>query len=297
MIDIQNLSFSYKKTPVFDNISLSFQEGNIYGLLGENGVGKTTLLKLVCGLQRPTEGSCTVDGITSQQRLPEMLQRVVFLPDEVSLPDGKTPQQYVNELAPFYPNFAQGTFLHLMEELEVEPDRKFKEMSFGQQKKSLIAASLSLGTDYVLFDEPTNGLDIPSKAQFRSILSRRLEERNTIIISTHQVKDVENLIDPIVILNSNAVLLDASVQRIQQKLFFEYGGEQRPDALYSEMQPGGFLNVVPNQTGEESQLNIEALFNAVLRNKNIIREIGLTPNPSPKEKGTAADNETNKSNQ
>ena len=111
------------------------------------------------------------------------------------------------------------------------------------------------------------------------------------------MKDVENLIDPIVILNSNAVLLDASVQRIQQKLFFEYGGEQRPDALYSEMQPGGFLNVIPNQTGEESQLNIEALFNAVLRNKNIIREIGLTPNPSPKEKGTAADNETNKSNQ
>ena len=273
MIEIRNLNFSYKKTPVFSNINLSFPQGSIYGLLGENGVGKTTLLKLICGLLRPTEGSCTVDGITSQQRLPEMLQRVVFLPDEVSLPDGKTPQQYVNELAPFYPNFAQGTFLHLMEELEVEPDRKFKEMSFGQQKKSLIAASLSLGTDYVLFDEPTNGLDIPSKAQFRQILSRRFEERNTIIISTHQVKDVENLIDPIVILSNNAVLLDASVQRIQEKLFFEYGGEQRQDALYSEMQPGGYLNVVPNSTGEESQINIEALFNAVLRNKRIINEL------------------------
>ena len=272
MIEIRNLNFSYKKTPVFSNINLSFPQGNIYGLLGENGVGKTTLLKLICGLLRPTEGSCTVDGITSQQRLPEMLQRVVFLPDEVSLPDGKTPQQYVNELAPFYPNFAQGTFLHLMEELEVEPDRKFKEMSFGQQKKSLIAASLSLGTDYVLFDEPTNGLDIPSKAQFRQILSRRFEERNTLIISTHQVKDVENLIDPIVILSNNAVLLDASVQRIQEKLFFEYGGEQRQDALYSEMQPGGYLNVVPS-TGEESQINIEALFNAVLRNKRIINEL------------------------
>ena len=273
MIEIRNLNFSYKKTPVFSNINLSFPQGSIYGLLGENGVGKTTLLKLICGLLRPTEGSCTVDGITSQQRLPEMLQRVVFLPDEVSLPDGKTPQQYVNELAPFYPNFAQGTFLHLMEELEVEPDRKFKEMSFGQQKKSLIAASLSLGTDYVLFDEPTNGLDIPSKAQFRAILSRRFEERNTIIISTHQVKDVENLIDPIVILSNNAVLLDASVQRIQEKLFFEYGGEQRQDALYSEMQPGGYLNVIPNTTGEESQINIEALFNAVLRNKRVINEL------------------------
>ncbi len=273
MIEIRNLNFSYKKTPVFTNINLSFPQGSIYGLLGENGVGKTTLLKLICGLLRPTEGTCTVDGLTSQDRLPEMLQRIVFLPDEVSLPDGRTPQQYIDELAPFYPGYAWGTFLHLMEELEVDPNRKFKEMSFGQQKKSLIAAALSLGTDYVLFDEPTNGLDIPSKAQFRQILSRRFEERNTIIISTHQVKDVENLIDPIVILNNNAVLLDASVQRIQEKLFFEYGGEQRQDALYSEMQPGGYLNVIPNTTGEESQINIEALFNAVLRNKNVFREL------------------------
>ena len=273
MIEITNLSFSYKKTHVFSNISLSFKEGNIYGLLGENGVGKTTLLKLICGLQRPTEGTCTVDGLTSYDRLPEMLQRITFLPDEVNLPDNATPQRYVDELRPFYPNFAQGTFLHLMQELEVEPDRKFKEMSFGQQKKSLISAALSLGTDYVLLDEPTNGLDIPGKAQFRSILSKRVDERSTLIISTHQVKDVENLIDPIVILSNNAVLLDASVQRIQEKLFFEYGGEQRQDALYSEMQPGGYLNVVRNTTGEESQINIEGLFNAVLRNKNLIKEL------------------------
>ena len=273
MIEIKNLDFSYKKTSVFSNINLSFPEGSIYGLLGENGVGKTTLLKLICGLQRPGQGTCTVDGMTCYDRLPAMLQRIVFLPDEVQLPDNATPQQYVNELAPFYPTFSQGTFLHLMQELEVEPDRKFKEMSFGQQKKSLIAASLSLGTDYVLLDEPTNGLDIPSKAQFRSILSKMADEGKTIIISTHQVKDVENLIDPIVILSHNAVLLDASVQKITEKLFFEYGGEAREDALYSELLPGGYMNVVPNTTGEESQLNIEALFNAVLRNKNQINEL------------------------
>ena len=273
MIEIKNLDFSYKKTPVFSNINLSFPEGAIYGLLGENGVGKTTLLKIICGLQRPANGTCTVDGQTSHDRLPSMLERIVFLPDEVTLPDNSTPQKYVRELAPFYPNFSQGSFLHLMQELEVEPDRKFREMSFGQQKKSLIAASLSLGTDYLLLDEPTNGLDIPSKAQFRSILSKIADEGRTIIISTHQVKDVENLIDPIVILSHNAVLLDASVQRIQEKLFFEYGGEERPDALYSELMPAGYMNVIPNNTGEESQLNIEALFNAVLRNKNIINEL------------------------
>lgn len=273
MIEIRDLNFGYKKTPVFSNISLSFPEGGVYGLLGENGVGKTTLLKLICGLQRPQQGSCTVDGMTSYDRLPDMLQRIVFLPDEVLLPDNSTPQMYVDELAPFYPKFAQGSFLHLMQEMEVEPDRKFREMSFGQQKKSLIAASLSLGTEYVLLDEPTNGLDIPSKAQFRSILSRRAEENSTIIISTHQVKDVENLIDPIVILSNNAVLLDASVRRITECLYFEYGAEQRSDALYSELMPQGYLNVVPNTEGVESQLNIEALFNAVLRNKNTVKEL------------------------
>ena len=273
MIEIRNLDFSYKKTPVFSGINLTFPQGAIYGLLGENGVGKTTLLKLICGLLRPTEGSCTIDGVTSHERQPETLQRIVFLPDMVTLPDGRTPQQYVDELAPFYPGFSQGTFLHLMQELEVDPQHKFKEMSFGQQKKSLIAASLSLGTDYVLLDEPTNGLDIPSKAQFRSILSKRADENCTIIISTHQVKDVENLIDPIVILSHNAVLLDASVQKITEKLFFEYGGEKREDALYSELMPGGYMNVVPNVDGDESQLNIEALFNAVLRNKNRINEL------------------------
>ncbi len=273
MIEIKNLDFSYKKTPVFNNINLSFPQGAIYGLLGENGVGKTTLLKIICGLQRPNEGTCTVDGMTCHDRLPEMLQRIVFLPDEVTLPDNATPQNYVDELSPFYPTFAQGTFLHLMQELEVEPDRKFREMSFGQQKKSLIAASLSLGTDYVLLDEPTNGLDIPSKTQFRSILSKIADEGKTIIISTHQVKDVENLIDPIVILSHNAVLLDASVQKITEKLFFEYGGAERPDALYSELLPGGYMNVVANESGEESQLNIEALFNAVLRNKERIKEL------------------------
>ena len=286
MIDIKNLDFCYKKTPVFSNINLQFPKGAIYGLLGENGVGKTTLLKLICGLQRPVKGNCTLDGQTCHDRLPEMLQRIVFLPDEVQLPDNTTPQRYVDELAPFYPTFSQGTFLHLMQELEVEPTRKFREMSFGQQKKSLIAASLSLGTDYILLDEPTNGLDIPSKAQFRSILSKIADEGKTIIISTHQVKDVENLIDPIVILSNNAVLLDASVQKITERLFFEYGGEAREDALYSELLPGGYLNVVPNVSGEESQMNIEALFNAVLRNKNRIKEIGLTPNPSPSGAGS-----------
>ena len=273
MIEIRNLDFSYKKTAVFHNISLTFAPGSIYGLLGENGVGKTTLLKLICGLQQPQQGSCTVDGHVSFDRDPEMLQNIVFLPDEVTMPDNATPKDYVSELAPFYPNYAYGTFLHLMQEMGVEPEKKFREMSFGQQKKSLIACALSLGTDYVLLDEPTNGLDIPSKADFRTLLSKRATEGTTIIISTHQVKDVENLIDPIIILTHDDVLLNATIEEVTRKLSFTYDMAPIEGSLYSEQMPGGCMNVMVNKEGVESKVNIEALFNAVLRNRNMMKEL------------------------
>ncbi len=273
MIDIKNFSFSYTKTQVFDNINLQFQKGAIYGLLGENGVGKTTLLKAISGLLKPTAGSCTVDEQVSFDRQPEFLQNIFLLPDEVPLPDSATPEKFFNDLAPFYPKQSGEMLLHLAGELKVDINRKFKEMSFGQQKKSLLACAMALNTDYLLLDEPTNGLDIPSKADFRRILSEKVGEEQTIIISTHQVKDVENLIDPIIIISNNSVLLDASVEKITDKLYFEYGGQQRPDALYSEMMPGGYLNVLVNNGMGESQLNIEGLFNAVLRNSAMIKNL------------------------
>lgn len=267
MISIKNLDFSYKKTPVLSHIDLEFEKGCIYGLLGENGAGKTTLLKLICGLLRPTEGSVMVDGQTAMDRNPSFLQRIFFMSDEVTLPDNATPSRYIKDLSVFYPKYSEGMFLDMMQTMQVDPEKRFSEMSFGQQKKSLIACALSLNTDYVLLDEPTNGLDIPSKADFRKILSKRIGDESTIIISTHQVKDVENLIDPIIILSNNEVLMNATTEQITRKLFFEYGGTQRPEALYSEMQPGGWMNVVENLEGEESQINIEALFNAVLRTR------------------------------
>ncbi|MBO4599623.1 MAG: ATP-binding cassette domain-containing protein [Bacteroidales bacterium] len=273
MIEIKNLDFSYKHTPVFHNINLTFKPGSIYGLLGENGVGKTTLLKIISGLQQPQMGTCEVDGYTSFDREPKFLENIVFMPDEVVLPDNATPAQYVKELAPFYPKYAYGTFLHLMQEMGVEPERRFAEMSFGQQKKSLIACALSLGTDYVLLDEPTNGLDIPSKTDFRMLLSKRATEDTTIIISTHQVKDVENLLDPLIILTNDDVLLNADIATITTKLSFDYDSAANPEALFTEQLPGGFMNVCVNHDGRESQVNIEGLFNAVLRNRETIKRL------------------------
>lgn len=272
MITINTLDFSYKNAAVFKNISLNFKRGNVYGLLGENGVGKTTLLKLICGLQHPTAGTCTVDEFVPSERNPYFLQNIFFLPEEV-ITDDTTPEKFVKKLGVFYPRYDHEYFLNLMNELEVDATKKFDALSYGQKKKALLACALSLRTDYLLLDEPTNGLDIPSKALFRKVILQHCTDETTVIISTHQVKDVENLIDPIVILDHDEVLLNATFEEISSKLYFEYGAEKSDDALYSEMMPGGYINVLPNNFEMESKVNVEALFNAVRNNKKKIREI------------------------
>ncbi len=291
MITINNLDFSYKNVTVFRNISLEFKEGCVYGLLGENGVGKTTLLKLMSGLQSPVSGTVSIDDFIPSERNPYFLQNIFYLPEEV-ITDDTTPEKFINKLGVFYPCYDHSYFLELMKEMEVDVTRKFSALSYGQKKKALLACALSLRTDYLLLDEPTNGLDIPSKAKFRKVIlehgvavepvetaslsSASSDSRSnfpTIIISTHQVKDVENLIDPIVILDHDEVLLNATFEEISKKLYFEYGAEKSDDALYSEMMPSGYINVLPNKFEMESQVNVEALFNAVRNNKKRIKEI------------------------
>lgn len=272
MIKINNLDFAYKNTKVFQNINLEFEKGNIYGLLGENGVGKTTLLKLMCGLQRPQKGSCTIDGNVPSDREPGFLQNVYFLPEEVITED-TTPEKFIKKIGAFYNRFDFHFFTTLMKELEVDENKKFNELSHGQKKKALIACAMSLRTDYLFLDEPTNGLDIPSKALFRKVISQYCSDESTIIISTHQVKDVENLIDPIVILDHDDVLLNASFAEITKKIYFDYGPERQAEAYYTEMLPGGYINVMPNKNNEESNINIEALFNAVMKNKETIKNL------------------------
>ena len=286
MITLKNLDFSYKKSAVFKNISLEFKDGNVYGLLGENGVGKTTLLKIISGLQFPNNGTCTVDDFIPSERNPYFLQNIFYLPEEV-ITENTTPEYFINKLGVFYPRYDHSYFLNLMKELEVDYTKKFDAMSYGQKKKSLLACALSLRTDYLLLDEPTNGLDIPSKALFRKVILQHGTDAAstdaashvpTIIISTHQVKDVENLIDPIVILDHDEVLLNATFEEISSKLYFDYSSEKSDDALYTELIPGGYINVLPNRFDMESKVNVESLFNAVRNNKKKIREIFAVSN-------------------
>ncbi|MDR1501371.1 MAG: ABC transporter ATP-binding protein [Prevotella sp.] len=272
MIKINDLSFYYnKKRPVFEHVSFDMQ-GGIYGLLGENGVGKTTLLHLISGLCFPKNGSCKVFEYESAYRNPEMLKQLFFLPEEFQA-QNMLIKDFIKYNSSFYPNFSETQFDVYLNDFHVEKDRKMAELSFGQKKKVMIAFALALNTPITLLDEPTNGLDIPSKAQFRKIVASAFEDSRCILISTHQVRDLESLIDPIIILDRNQVLLNNSVEEITQKLLFSYTSTKPQEALYCEQTMQGYASVQVNEYKEESTLNIETLFNTVVSNKAKIKEL------------------------
>lgn len=272
MIEVNNLGFSYGSTPVLNNITMKLKPGRIYGLLGENGVGKTTLLTLLCGLKKMQTGSILADGRIPYRREPGLLADQYYLPDEVA-PVNDIAGNWALASGKFWPNYSQDKFIELMKIFENDCGKNMRHMSAGQLKKTYIAFALACSTRYLYMDEPTNGLDIPSKAQFRSAIMKYTSEESTIIISTHQVRDLENIIDPIVILDKMDVLLNASLDEICSKLYFDYGTTLHPESLYTEQLPGGFIQVYPNLTGEESKVNIEALFNTVHKHKDIVKQL------------------------
>ena len=272
MITIKELGFSYGDKPVLKNITMNLEEGRIYGLLGENGVGKTTLLTLLCGLKKPQTGSIETDGKNPYDREPSILSNQYYLSDEVPAMNMKA-VDYAMNYGKFWEGFDMDKFTEVMTVLENDPQQKMNRMSFGQLKKTYIAFALACNTKYLFMDEPTNGLDIPSKAQFRKAVTRYTREDSVILISTHQVRDLENIIDPIIILDRQDVLLNATLEEISEKLYFEYSSERIEGALYSEMIPGSNIQVCLNQSGEDSKVNIEALFNTVHQHKEFIKGI------------------------
>lgn len=262
MIEVKNLSFAYSKEMVLDDISTTFAQGKIYGLLGANGVGKSTMFKLLCGLLTTKYGTIDIDGYSPVGRKPGFLSKIYYVPEDFEGPD-MVVGNFAYGMAPFYPNFDAELLAGLFKDFEIDADRKFTSLSLGQRKRAILAIALAMKTDYLFLDEPTNGLDIPTKALFRKMVAAAMDDKRTIIISTHQVKDVEGLLNHIMMLDKRAVLLDKSVSDIQREYRFEVSASAPADALYVEPGLGGCCSISPNNTGEESRINIELLFNYI----------------------------------
>lgn len=274
MISLKNLSFSYhKREKLFSNINLELGKGRICGLLGKNGAGKTSLLKVLAGLIFPTKASyCQVLNFTPQLRQPDFLAELYWVPEEVSVPT-LTGQQFKKLYAPFYPRFNATLFQDMLCEFHLPNNKLLTELSHGEKKKFLLAFGLATDCRLLLLDEPTNGLDIPSKNEFRKLLIANITSDKSFIISTHQVHDVEHLIDYLVVLDNGEIALQQSIETIQQKLAFVQCPSVPQQSFYSEKNLSGYAAVVTNTNDQDTPLNLELLFNAVLTNKEALTKL------------------------
>lgn len=276
MLEIKELSFQYskKQKPVLEDFSLSLDKGHVYGLLGKNGAGKSTLLYLMCGLLQAKQGEVLLNGDNVWKRLPHTLEEIFLIPEEFVLPN-VTMDQYVRVNAPFYPRFSEELLYNCLRDFDMEGDIRLGELSMGQKKKAFLCFALATNTSLILMDEPSNGLDIPSKSQFRKVIASGMTDEKSVVISTHQVRDVDMLLDHVVMIDDGKVQLNSSVQRLCERFCFEERavGEPLEDALF--VQPSLYGNgvVLPNRAGVETPLQLEWLFNAVLSDAGRVRQI------------------------
>ncbi|MDR2233787.1 MAG: ABC transporter ATP-binding protein [Tannerella sp.] len=272
MITIKNLNFAYKRNrPVLEGLNIGLRPGHIYGLLGKNGEGKTTLLDLLVGQLFPVSGTCTVSDNIPSQRKADFLQKVFLLPEDVNLPD-VTAAEYKQMYAAFYPTFREDLWTTCVKEFEIAVGDRLSKMSMGQRKKAAIALALSVHTPVLLMDEPTNALDIPSKAMFRKLVATCIEDDQTVVISTHQVRDLESLIDSVLILENHQILLDKGLDEVSGKLFFRLVAHGEP-VLYVENTSAGLMGVGENKDNEHTDVYLELLFQAVTQNPGEIKRI------------------------
>ena len=274
MIQFSNITFSYagSEKTIFKDFNLSFQPGRIYGILGPNGTGKTTLLYICMGLLQVRKGMVEIDGSNIAKREHANLKALFLVPEEFELPE-MTLHEYVETFRPFYPHFSDDILQRCLDEFQLPSDLRINRLSMGQKKKVLMAFALACGTKYLLMDEPTNGLDIQAKKQFRKVIATNMNDERTIIISTHQVHDVEQLLDHVIIIgnqkpsDSSSVLCDSALPNLTKQYSFTYEPQSPTPSssyLYSERTAQGYATIsIRQQDEEETPINLELLYNAV----------------------------------
>ncbi|MCK9349411.1 ATP-binding cassette domain-containing protein [Sphaerochaeta sp. S2] len=266
VVHMQNIGFSYTQSRLFNHLDLEIKRGNIYGLLGKNGAGKTTLLKILSGQLFIEEGETKVLGENPQERKPSLLSEIFYLPEEFPLPKMKA-SEYLAMRSPFYPKFDHEMFSQYCREFDIDLNQRLDQMSLGQKKKVLLSFGLATNTALLILDEPTNGLDIPSKRQFRQTVASAMTEQRTFIISTHQVRDMENLIDPIIILHDGKVIFNDTVESVNEKYVLSLTTEQPKagEGMYTEKVLGGWMVLSERTDDREGKpLDLETLFNVII---------------------------------
>ncbi len=223
------------------------------------------------GLLHTKKGEILFKGKEVRHRLPSTLSDMYIIPEEFDLPNMSL-QAYIQYNAPFYPHFNESQLINNLALFEIDFSKKLflQNLSMGQKKKIQMCFALATNTSLLVMDEPSNGLDIPSKSQFRQLIANNMNDDKTIIIATHQVRDLENLFDHIIIIDQSQILLNASNSEISRRLFFtELSMTENTDKIiYKQPSTMGYSAIIPNEYQEGSRLNLELLFNAVLTKRD-----------------------------
>ncbi|TWV14743.1 ATP-binding cassette domain-containing protein [Bacteroidaceae bacterium HV4-6-C5C] len=276
MLQVKNVSFSYRrgKKEVLHDFSLSLGKGGVYGLLGRNGAGKSTLLYLMSGLLIPKKGEVIYHNVNVRLRQPVTLRDMFLVPEEFDLPPISL-LSYVELNSPFYPRFSKEDMVKYLHYFEMDQDVNLGALSMGQKKKVFMSFALATNTSLLIMDEPTNGLDIPGKSQFRKFIASGMTDDKTIIISTHQVRDIDRILDHVLIMDNSQVLLDESIGDICNKLLFVESDNRNlaNNALFTLPSVQGNYLLLPNTDGEESEINLELLFGATLAEPEKIKRM------------------------
>lgn len=263
MIQLSNVSYRYagSNRDSISDFNMEMTDGKIIGLLGANGSGKSTLLYLISGLLKACTGMINVNRFNPWDRNTAFLQQIFLVPEEIDVP-AISLSKYVAANAPFYPRFSLQTMEEALTHFNLTPDIHLGSLSMGQKKKTFLAFALACHTPALLMDEPTNGLDIPGKSEFRRAVAKTMDDNRTIIISTHQVRDLEQLLDHVTIMDNTGILLNESVASLQDKFVFGIAPILPEGTVWSEPILGGNAYMRMRMPDEnETEINLEALFN------------------------------------
>jgi len=212
VIDVQHITKNYGRRKVLRDISFTADKGTITCLIGINGAGKSTILKGIMGLVPLSSGTVTVDGTPMQ---PKLYEKLAFIPDTVTMPPRMKIRDALTFMQDFYVRWNEERARELMKFFKLDPSDRVSDLSKGNGAKLNLLLGLSLDADYVLMDEPFSGIDMFSREQIVNVFTSHLMDDRGVIITTHEIQDVEHLIDKAVLLHDGNVLKEIQVEDVR----------------------------------------------------------------------------------
>ncbi len=214
ILECSGLTKSYHKVKALDNISITLESGKIVGLLGPNGSGKTTLIKLINGLLTPDAGTVMICGSAPG---PQTKAQVAYLPDNIYLNAWMTVQQIVDYFSDFYADFRRPLALEMLARLGISPKNKLKSLSKGNKEKVCLILTMSRNAKLYVLDEPIAGVDPAARDYVISTIINNYNPNATVLISTHLISDIEQILDEVIFIQTGKVLLQKTVDAIREE--------------------------------------------------------------------------------